>query len=83
MIALRPVLERWSADCPFWPVERTDFWFSVPRVPTPQQVGTVVWTLIGRGVTADDLSIAATDAVEAIETTSPAGTRTSHRVGCG
>ncbi|MEU4160397.1 hypothetical protein [Actinoplanes sp. NPDC026670] len=67
MITLTPVLERWSADCPFWPAEQTDFYFAVPRMPTLQQVGAVVWTLIGRSVTADDLSITATDAVEAIE----------------
>ncbi|GAA4595732.1 hypothetical protein BJY16_001775 [Actinoplanes octamycinicus] len=67
MITLMPVLERWSADCPFWPAEQTDFYFAVPRMPTSQQVGAVVWTLIGRSVTADDLSITATDAVEAIE----------------
>lgn len=67
MITLTPVLERWSLDCPFWPVEQTDFFFAVPRTPTSQQVGTVAWTLIGRSVTADDLSITATDAAEAIE----------------
>lgn len=68
MITLTPVLERWSGDCPFWPVARTDPFFAVPRVPTPQEVGTVVWTLIGSRVTANDLSITATDAAEAIET---------------
>lgn len=66
MIMLTPVLERWSADCPFWPTEPTDFYVPVPRKPTSQQVGTVVWTLIGRTVTTDDLSITATDAAEAI-----------------
>ena len=67
MITLTPVLERWAADCPFWPVEQTNFHLTVPRVPTPLRVGTAVWALIGRGVTADDLSITATDAAEAIE----------------
>jgi hypothetical protein len=67
MVTLTPVLERWSADCPFWPSEQTDFYFAVSRMPTSLQVGTVVWTLIGRSVTADDLSITATDAAEAIE----------------
>jgi hypothetical protein len=68
MIALTPVLERWSADCPFWPAEPTGWYLPVPRRPTLPQVGTVAWTLIGRSVTADDLSIGATDAAEAIET---------------
>ncbi|MBB2940540.1 hypothetical protein FB565_000244 [Actinoplanes lutulentus] len=67
MITLTPVLERWPADCPFWPAEQTDFYFAVPRRPTLLQVGTVVWTLIGRSVTADDLSITAANAAEAIE----------------
>jgi hypothetical protein len=67
MITLTPVLERWSADCPFWPAEEPDFYSAVPRWPTSQQVGTVMWTLIGRSVTADDLSIIATDAADAIE----------------
>ncbi|MEV4706834.1 hypothetical protein [Actinoplanes sp. NPDC049316] len=67
MITLTPVLERWSADCPFWPAEQTDFYFAVPRMPTLQQVGAVVWTLIGRSVTADDLSLTAANAAEAIE----------------
>lgn len=67
MITLKPVLEQWSADCPFWPVEQADFYFAVPRMPTSQQVGAVVWTLIGRSVTADDLSITAPDAAKAIE----------------
>ncbi|GIM98239.1 hypothetical protein [Paractinoplanes toevensis] len=67
MITLTPVLERWPAGCPFWPAVQTDFYFAVPLMPTPQQVGTVVWMLIGRGVTADVLSITATDAAEAIE----------------
>ncbi|MCA2217521.1 hypothetical protein [Jidongwangia harbinensis] len=67
MITLTPVLERWSADCPFWPVEQTDLYLAVPRMPISQQVGTVVWTLVARSVTANDLSIAATDAAEAIE----------------
>jgi hypothetical protein len=67
MITLTPVLERWSFDCPFWQVEPTDFTLAVPRTPTPQQVGTAIWALIGRSVTADDLSITATDAAEAIE----------------
>lgn len=61
------MLERWSADCPFWPAEQANFYFAVPRMPSSQQVGAVVWTLIGRSVTADDLSITATDAAEAIE----------------
>ncbi|WP_436532791.1 hypothetical protein [Actinoplanes sp. HUAS TT8] len=67
MITLRPVLERWSADCPFWSAELTDFYITVPRVPTSQQVGAVVWALIGRSVTADDLSITEPDAAEAIQ----------------
>ncbi|WP_432993888.1 hypothetical protein [Dactylosporangium sp. CA-233914] len=67
MITLTPVLERWSADCPFWPVDRTGFVFAVPRLPTSRQAGTVVWTLIGRSVTADDLSITAAGATDAIE----------------
>ncbi|GAA2393922.1 hypothetical protein [Dactylosporangium salmoneum] len=67
MITLTPVLERWFADCPFWPVDRTDLFFAIPRLPAPRRVGTVVWTLIGRSVTADDLSITATDTQEAIE----------------
>lgn len=64
---MTPVLDRWSADCPFWPVEQTAFTFAVPRAPTSQQVGAVVWTLIGRSVTAADLSITATGAAEALE----------------
>lgn len=68
MITLTPVLEPWSADCPFWPVEQARFLVAVPRRPTPLQVGTVVWALIGRSVSADDLSITAADADEAIET---------------
>jgi hypothetical protein len=68
MITLTPVLERWSATCPFWPVDRIDFFLTVPRLPTPQRVATVAWALIGRSVTADDLSITAADAAEAIET---------------
>jgi len=67
MIKLTPVLERWPVGCPLWPAEQTDFYFPVPRAPTSQQVGTVVWTLIGRSVTADDLSITVTDAAKAIE----------------
>jgi hypothetical protein len=67
MITLTPVLERWNADCPFWPVEETDFSFAIPRVPTELRVGTVMWTLIGRSVTADDLSVTAADAADAIE----------------
>jgi hypothetical protein len=67
MITLTPVLERWAADCPFWPAEQTDFYIAVPGRPTSQQVGTVVWALIGRSATADDLSIIATNAAEAIE----------------
>jgi hypothetical protein len=67
MITLTPVLERWPADCPFWATEPTDFYFAVPRTPTSQQVGAVVWTLVARSVTAEDLSITATDAAEAIE----------------
>jgi len=64
---LTPVLERWSFDCPFWPVEQTDFLLAVPRRPTPLQVGTLVWALIGRSVTADDLSITAVTPGEAID----------------
>jgi hypothetical protein len=67
MITLTPVLERWSVHCPFWPTEETDFYLAVPRRPTSQQVGTVVWTLIARGVSADDLSITATEAAAVIE----------------
>jgi hypothetical protein len=67
MITLTPVLERWSVDCPFWPVEPTDFFVAVPRRPAARQMGTVMWTLIGRSVTADDLSIIATDPIDAIE----------------
>ena len=66
MITLTPVLERWS-DCPFWPVDQPDFFVSVPRRPTSLQVATVVWTLIGRGLTADDLSVSATEPAAAIE----------------
>src|SRR5689334_1474183 len=67
MITLMPVLERWAFDCPFWPVEQTDFFLPVPRRPTTRQMGTVVWALIGRSVTADDLSLTAADAAQAIE----------------
>ena len=67
MVTLTPVLERWSAHCPFWPATQPDFYLPVPRIPTSQQVGTVLWTLIGRSVTADDLSTTATDAADAIE----------------
>jgi hypothetical protein len=67
MITLTPMLERWAADCPFWPVEETDFYFAVPRSPTSLQVGTVLWALIGRSLTADDMSLVATDAADAIE----------------
>ncbi|WP_433725498.1 hypothetical protein ACQP2Y_06550 [Actinoplanes sp. CA-051413] len=67
MITLTPMLARWAADCPFWPVDPTDYLFPVQRRPTPRQVGTVMWALIGRSVTADDLSITARDATEAIE----------------
>jgi hypothetical protein len=68
MIAMTAVLQRWSVDCPFWPVDPTDFLIAVPRAPTPRQVGTVVWTLIGRSVTTDDLSMTASDAKQVIET---------------
>ncbi|NMO56964.1 hypothetical protein HH310_38040 [Actinoplanes sp. TBRC 11911] len=67
MITMTPVLERWFAGCPFWPAEQTDFYLAVPRMPTSQQVGTVVWTLIAHSVTAEDRSITARDAAEAIE----------------
>ncbi|GIE28677.1 hypothetical protein Ait01nite_017220 [Actinoplanes italicus] len=67
MITLTPVLEWWAADCPFWPIEQTDFYLTVPRKPTSLQVGTLAWALIGRSVTADDLSLTATDAAQAIE----------------
>ena len=67
MITLTPVLERWYADCPFWPAESADFHFAVPRRPASHQVGAVVWALIGRSVTADDLAITATDAAEAVD----------------
>ena len=67
MVTLTPVLERWSFECPFWPVEQTDFFFELPRRPTPQRVATAAWALIGRSVTADDLSVGASDAAAAIE----------------
>ncbi|ASW55734.1 hypothetical protein [Plantactinospora sp. KBS50] len=67
MTAMTPVLECGPSDCPFWTVDRPGSFIPIPRLPTPQQVGTVVWTLIARSVTADDLSITATDASEAIE----------------
>ncbi|GLY07814.1 hypothetical protein [Actinoplanes sp. NBRC 101535] len=67
MITLTPVVERWFADCPFWPAEQTGFTVAVPRTPTSQQVGAVVWALIGRAVTADDVSITAANAAEAID----------------
>ena len=66
MITLTPVLERWSVGCPLWSVDQAEFLLAVPRKPTAQQVGGVVWALIGRSVTADDLSITAPDAANAI-----------------
>ena len=83
MIAMTAVLQRFSVDCPFWPVDRTDFLVVVPRVPTPRQQGTIVWTLIGRSVTTDDLSIAASDAVQAIEIYLNSPDETSHPAVCG
>ncbi len=64
---MTPVLERWSGDCPFWAVEQREFLLTVPRLPTPERVGAIVWALIGRNVTDDDLSITVADAAEAIE----------------
>ncbi|MEU5941425.1 hypothetical protein ABZ807_20085 [Micromonospora sp. NPDC047548] len=62
-----PVLERWSYDCPFWPVEQGEFLLPVPRRPTPAQVGTVMWALVGYHVTADDESVSVATATEAVE----------------
>ncbi|MEV0971252.1 hypothetical protein [Microtetraspora glauca] len=67
MIMMTPVLERWSGDCPFWAVEQGGFLLTVPRLPTPERVGAIVWALIGRNVTDNDLSITVADAAEAIE----------------
>lgn len=64
---MMPVLERWSVDCLFWPVEQGEFFLTVPRLPTPERVGAIVWALIWRSVTDDDLSITVTGATEAIE----------------
>jgi hypothetical protein len=61
VITLTPVLERSPLDCPFWPVERTDFVFAIPRVPTLSQVGTVVWMLIANSV---DAASSAAGAIE-------------------
>ncbi|MGC5022556.1 hypothetical protein [Micromonospora sp. DT47] len=66
-LTMIPVLERWSYACPYWPVEPGGFLVPVPRRPTPAQVGTVVWALVGPGVTADDLSTSAVDATGAVE----------------
>ncbi|MBG0819338.1 hypothetical protein HS048_00985 [Planomonospora sp. ID91781] len=68
MIAMTPVLERWSDDCPFWTAEQGEFFLTVPRFPTPEKVGAIMWALIWRSVTDDDLSITAANAPEAIET---------------
>ncbi|MBN6055675.1 hypothetical protein JYK22_27335, partial [Nonomuraea sp. RK-328] len=63
-----PVLERSPAHCPFWAVEPGELLIVVPRLPTPEKVGAVVWALIERSVTDDDLSTAVANAAEAIET---------------
>src|SRR5690242_9520648 len=65
---MTPVLERWCVvDCPFWAVEQNEFFLPVPQRPTPGQLGAVMWALIGRIVTGDDLSIIPATTAEAIE----------------
>ncbi|MFI6811903.1 hypothetical protein ACIBG7_05815 [Nonomuraea sp. NPDC050328] len=68
MITMTPVLDPWFDNCPFWLTRQGQSALPVPRHPTPQQVGDIMWALIGRTVTQDDLSITATTAPEAIET---------------
>lgn len=63
---MTPMMERWYVGCPFWPVDSPDFLLVVPRRPTPLQVGTLVWALIGRSLTTDDLTVTATDAADAL-----------------
>ena len=58
MITLTPVLERWPAACPFWSVDQTEYFLAIPRKPTPRQVGTVVWALIGSVVGVDPVTAA-------------------------
>ncbi len=63
---MTPVLERRHGDCPFWPVEPTDFSFAIPRTPTPALVGSAMWALVGPRVTSTDASLTADSASEAI-----------------
>lgn len=61
------MLERWSVAQPLWTAEQEQHLIPVMRSPSPEQVGAVMWSLVGRGVTADDLSLVTTDPAEAIE----------------
>jgi hypothetical protein len=67
VVTLPAVLERWSVAGPLWAVEQDEFLVTVARLPTPDQVGAVVWALVGRSITADDLSLTVADTAEAIE----------------
>jgi hypothetical protein len=64
---ISPILERWYADCPFWPVEPGEFYLAVPRTPTLGQVGALAWALVARGVTDADGEVVASDAVGVVE----------------
>ncbi|GAB3183342.1 hypothetical protein GCM10027259_38420 [Micromonospora palomenae] len=64
---MMPVLERWPGDCPFWPVAPGPHLVAVPRRPAPEQVGAVLWALVGPAVTDDDLSVIPTSVAEAVE----------------
>ncbi|SCF27706.1 hypothetical protein GA0074696_4014 [Micromonospora purpureochromogenes] len=72
-MTMTPVLERWSGDCPFWPVAPGPHLVAVPCRAAPEQVGAVLWALVAPAVTDDDLSAIATSAAEAIEAYLAAG----------
>ncbi|MFI5931761.1 hypothetical protein [Actinoplanes sp. NPDC051494] len=67
MITMTPVLLRSVAVCPFWAADPIDYLFEIPRRPTPRQVGTIVWPLLAGSVIANDMSVTANNAAEAIE----------------
>ncbi len=61
---MSPVLERGVGHCPFWAVEPGEFHLTVPRTPTPAQVGELVWAMVG-GVDDVDRASGAVEAVDA------------------
>lgn len=68
MVTFTPVLERWCDRCPFWPVDQGDFYLPVSGSLLPEQMGGLVWALVGQHVTANDSVISATNPIEAIQT---------------